>query len=104
MFFGAVVLLVPILMQGPTRMRLQGLREMFAVSVRTLRRWRRWWRETFPASRFWLEVLACFVLHPAAIHDDGQFHLPARDGEDGTEVRDVLLQRRPFLALLNDRP
>jgi len=55
-FFGAVVLLVPILMQGPTRMRLHRLHEMFAVSVRTLRRWRRWWRGTFPASRFWLEA------------------------------------------------
>jgi len=55
-FFGAVVLLVPILMQGPTRMRLRQLRTTFAVSVRTLQRWRRWWRETFPTSRFWGEA------------------------------------------------
>jgi hypothetical protein len=55
-FFGAVVLLVPVLTQGPTRIRLQRLRAAFEVSMRTLLRWRRWWQETFPASRFWLEA------------------------------------------------
>ena len=53
-FFGAVVLLVPVLRQGPTPQRLRRLCATFAVSVRTLRRWMRWWRETFPVSRFWL--------------------------------------------------
>jgi len=53
-FFGAVVVLVPVLRQGPTPQRLRRLCTTFAVSVRTLRRWMRWWRETFPVSRFWL--------------------------------------------------
>jgi hypothetical protein len=53
-FFGAVVLLVPVLRHGPTPQRLRRLCASFIVSVRTLRRWMRWWREAFPVSRFWL--------------------------------------------------
>ena len=53
-FFGVVVLLVPVLRDGPTPKRLERLCAQFAVSMRTLRRWMRWWRETYAASRFWL--------------------------------------------------
>ena len=53
-FFGVVVLLVPVLRDGPTDKRVERLCAQFAVSLRTLRRWIRWWRETFPTSRFWL--------------------------------------------------
>jgi len=53
-FLGAVVLLVPVLREGPTPKRFGQLCATFAVSMRTLRRWMRWWRETFPVSRFWL--------------------------------------------------
>jgi hypothetical protein len=53
-FFGVIVLLVPVLRDGPTPKRLERLCAKFSVSPRTLRRWMRWWRETFPASRFWL--------------------------------------------------
>jgi hypothetical protein len=60
-FFGVVVLLVPVLRDGPTAKRLERLRREFAVSLRTLRRWIRWWRETFPASRFWLASQGRFV-------------------------------------------
>lgn len=52
-FFGVVVLLVPILRQGPTPKRYRQLCAKFGVSVRTLRRWMRWWQEAFPTSRFW---------------------------------------------------
>lgn len=53
-FFSVVVLLVPVLRDGPAPKRLERLCAEFAVSLRSLRRWMRWWRETFPASRFWL--------------------------------------------------
>lgn len=53
-FFGVVVLLVPLLRDGPTPKRLERLSAQFVVSLRTLRRWSRWWREAFTASRFWL--------------------------------------------------
>lgn len=52
-FFAVVVLLVPILREGPTPERMRRLCERFEVSERTVRRWIRFWRETFPASRTW---------------------------------------------------
>jgi hypothetical protein len=52
-FFGLWVLLLPVLREGPTPQRLSRLEEVFAVSRRTLLRWRRWWREVVPRSRFW---------------------------------------------------
>ena len=52
-FFAVVVLLVPVLRDGPTPERLGRLEELFAVDRRTLGRWRRWWRETVPTTGFW---------------------------------------------------
>ncbi len=52
-FFSVWVLLLPVLREGPTPTRLSRLEEVFAVSRRTLLRWRRWWREAVPQSRFW---------------------------------------------------
>jgi hypothetical protein len=52
-FFGLWVLLLPVLREGPTPERLRRLEEVFAVSRRTLLRWRQWWREVVPRSRFW---------------------------------------------------
>ena len=52
-FFGVLVLLVPVLRDGPTPERLARLCERFTVSARTVRRWMRFWRETFVASRVW---------------------------------------------------
>ena len=46
-FFSVVVLLVPVLREGPTVERLRRLEEEFQVSERTARRWQRWWREEF---------------------------------------------------------
>jgi hypothetical protein len=48
-FFSVVVLLVPVLHERPSAQRLERLQELFQVSVRTLRRWQRWWREQFAA-------------------------------------------------------
>jgi hypothetical protein len=48
-----VVLLVPVLKDGPTEKRVERLCAEFAVSLRTLRRWMHWWRETFATGRFW---------------------------------------------------
>jgi hypothetical protein len=52
-FFSVWVLLLPVLREGPTPARLRRLEEVFTVSRRTLLRWRRWWQETVPQSRFW---------------------------------------------------
>lgn len=50
---GAVVVLVSVLRQKPTAMRLSRLKELVDVSSRTVRRWRRWWLRNFVQSRFW---------------------------------------------------
>lgn len=57
-FFGVVVVLVPILREGLTPARFRRLEEQLGVSRRTVLRWRRFWQELFPASRQWPRVLA----------------------------------------------
>jgi hypothetical protein len=52
-YFGVWVLLLPALQDGPTPRRMSRIEEEFAVSRRTLLRWRRWWREAVAHSRFW---------------------------------------------------
>jgi len=52
-YLGAVVVLVAALHQGLTGRRARRLRELVGVSLRTLKRWRRWWREELTASAFW---------------------------------------------------
>lgn len=60
-FFGALVLLLPVLRDGPTPERLDRLCERFSVSVRTVRRWCRFWRETFVTSREWQAARGLFA-------------------------------------------
>lgn len=52
-YLGAVVVLVSVLRQGPSPTRLARLKELVGVSARTVRRWRKWWLESFVASDFW---------------------------------------------------
>lgn len=52
-YLGAVVVLASALQQGVSAFRAQKLKELFGVSPQTLARWRSWWLEVFPASRFW---------------------------------------------------
>jgi hypothetical protein len=55
-YLGAVVVLIAALAEGATPRRLRQLRQLAGdVSRRTVERWRRWWRETFPQTRFWGE-------------------------------------------------
>ncbi len=60
-YLAAVVVLVTALAQGLTGRRLARLREHFGLSVHTLRRWRRWWREHFPGTAFWRAAKSRFV-------------------------------------------
>jgi hypothetical protein len=61
-FFGVLVLLVPVMRDGPTPERMARLCERFAVSARTVRRWVRFWRETFVTSRVWQAVRGRFAV------------------------------------------
>lgn len=60
-FFGVIVLLVPLLRDGPTSARLRRLSERFHVSEQTVRRWVRFWRETFATSRTWQAARGFFA-------------------------------------------
>ena len=77
-YLGAMVVLVSAMLHGPTPPRAAQLFQLFGVSVRTLRRWRAWWRTVFAESDFWrarrgqlrsppapallpLSLLQCFV-------------------------------------------
>jgi len=60
-YFGAVVLLVSALRDGLSARRVRALRVQLGVDVRTLRRWRSWWQESFVKSAFWRAARARFA-------------------------------------------
>jgi hypothetical protein len=60
-YLGAVVVLVSTMIGGVTATRAARLREWLGVSMRTLKRWRVWWRETFVASAFWRDAQGRFM-------------------------------------------
>jgi hypothetical protein len=62
-YLGVVVVLVSIMAHGLTGARLTQLRATLggSLSVRTLRRWRTWWRDAFLASQFWHEARGRFA-------------------------------------------
>ena len=57
-YLGAVVVLVTALCDGLTKKRAARLQELLGpgASIRTMDRWRRWWRETFSTSPFWTSL------------------------------------------------
>ena len=52
-YLGALVILVTALEHGLSPKRRQWLIETLDIWPQTLARWRKWWRETFAASRLW---------------------------------------------------
>lgn len=60
-YLGAVVVLASAMRQGINAFRSRRLKELFGVSRKTLERWRVWWREAFPESRFWQSLRGRFV-------------------------------------------
>ena len=61
MYLGAVIVLLSAMTLGVTGKRAAELGKLVGVDVRTLERWRRWWREMFPLSQVWREAKARFV-------------------------------------------
>jgi hypothetical protein len=59
-YVGAVVVLVSAMRQGATTASRQ-LCELVGVSLRTIARWREWWRRAFAASPFWRVAAAAFM-------------------------------------------
>jgi len=62
-YLGVVVVLVSIMAHGLTSTRLAQLRDDLggSLNVRTLARWRTWWREAFPQSPFWKHARGRFA-------------------------------------------
>ena len=60
-YLGAVVVLVSAMTGGVTAKRARTMRDLVGVSIRTLNRWRAWWRESFPRTAFWKEARARFA-------------------------------------------
>lgn len=52
-YLGAIVVLATAMRQGPTPYGLDKLQRLFGADRRTLSRWRVFWTEHFPESRFW---------------------------------------------------
>ena len=52
-YFGAMVVLISAMQNGPTRQRMKRLKQLVGVSRRTVLRWREWWRTVFAMSPFW---------------------------------------------------
>ena len=100
-FFGLWVVLLPVLREGPNAQRLSRLEEHFSVSRRTLLRWRRWWRETFPASRFWQAARGRWA-RPVATEDLPGSLLAAFTGVEGAAEQVLALLK--WLAPLSSRP
>ncbi len=94
-FFGMVVLLLPVLRNGPTPERLNRLCANFAVSVRTVRRWCRFWRETFVTSRVWQAARGRFAAPVRAESMPGAL-LDAFSGTSDPENRVVAVLRLVF--------
>lgn len=60
-YLGAVVVLVSVMEGRVTVKRAARLRDSLGVSLRTLKRWRRWWGEVFMSSPFWKQAMGHFV-------------------------------------------
>ncbi len=63
-YLSAVVVLVTASSQGLKGERRGRLRDTFGVSDRTLKRWRRWWREEFPVTPLWRGARGRFIQLP----------------------------------------
>jgi len=98
-YLGAVVVLVAAMRGGVTAQRAGRLEETVGVSVRTLERWRRWWRETFVRSALWKGLQGRFVPPP----DVGAFPASLLARFAGRDARERLLRMLWFLAPLTTR-
>jgi hypothetical protein len=59
-YLGAVVVLATAMQSGVKPKRLSKLRDLLGVSIKTLKRWRVWWREVFSNSPFFKTARAFF--------------------------------------------
>ena len=64
-YASVVVLVVGVLLSGPTPWRVRRLCSLVGVDRRTVLRWRRWWQDKLPRSRWYQALAGRFVPPPA---------------------------------------
>lgn len=98
-FLGRRVYVAVVLMLSspPRGVTVRQLSEQLSVPIRTLLRWRRWWRQEFLRTAFWRAARSRFM---PALADD---RLPARllDRFDAASPSDRLTQALRFLSPLS---
>ena len=77
----------------------QALCDLFSIPSRTLKRWRRWWREDFPRTSFWQSVRE--RLMPPVIPE--QLPQSLLERFDAGETADRLTQALRFMAPTSTR-
>jgi hypothetical protein len=87
---------------GITAARAARLREWLGVSVRTLKRWRAWWRQTFVASAFWRDAQGRFM-PPVAIDPLPASLLERFAGDERTRLLHTLVFLTPLTTRLPPR-
>lgn len=97
-FFAAVVVLSGCLHQGPSRERLEHLCKLTGASLRTLKRWLKWWRVEFVESAFWRGHRGLFA-RPVCVASLPHSLLCSFLGE----ARDQLVSLLRFLGPLTSR-
>jgi hypothetical protein len=85
-YLGAVVTLVTAMQHGVTPWRAAELRRAVGATRSTLARWRRWWREVLPTTRFWQEAKALLGA-PVRVEDlPASLHARFGGDDDGTRL------------------
>lgn len=93
-YFGAIIVLVTALRQGPTPWGMRVLKQEFGADRRTISRWQKFWQEIFVRTRFWTTAKARF-LPPA---DEKSLPLSIVDRVEGSEFEEKVRGILRFLA------
>jgi len=67
-YLAGIVVLISAMRCGASPVRMRRLHELVGVSRHTVARWRRWWSEGLPATRFWAGLTGT-LMPPVAVAD-----------------------------------
>lgn len=94
-YLAAMVVLISAMRCGPTPKRMRQLHELVGVSRHTVARWRRWWSEALPATRFWAGF-AGTLMPPVAVADMPASLLERLAGSVGERLLSLLRLLAPL--------
>jgi hypothetical protein len=93
-YLAAAIILISILREGATASRMRRLTELIHVTLRTVERWRTWWRDAFTAMPFWQIARASFM--PPV--DEGRLPAAMLERFAGNSLAERLIALLRFLA------